>query len=223
MQAIDKGWQTRPGKISLMDAAFWARVPILNDRIRILLDDTDNGVKQRATATAKRLGIQKAGADTTPKIATLKPEDAVTQISNYSKGDVALGEAIFTRATCGACHTVNAAETPKGPYLGSIAKIYRRPDLAEAILVPGKTIAQGFKTNLFTLTNGQNHMGFVTDEKGDSVTVRDITGKESTFKKTEISKRDTLPNSLMPPALMNPFSVHETASLLDYLESLSKE
>ena len=223
IQAINKGWQTRAGKISLMDAAFWVRVPILNDRIRILLDDSDNGLKQRAASTARRLGIQRAGADTTVKIATLKPEDAVKQVSDYTKGDIALGEAVFTRATCGVCHTVNASETPKGPYLGSIAEIYRRPELTEAILIPGKTIAQGFKTNLFTLNDGQSRMGFVTNEKGESVTVRDIAGNESTFKKSEISKRDTLPNSLMPPALMNGFSIHETASLLDYLEALSKK
>ncbi len=122
-----------------------------------------------------------------------------------------------------ACHTVSEDAPPKGPYLGSIAEIYRRAELAEAIYLPNKTIAQGFKTNLFTLKDGTAMMGFVTDEAGDSVTMRDISSAEHSFAKSEIAKRDTLPNSLMPPGLMMQFSVHEFASLLDYLEALVKK
>ena len=58
--------------------------------------------------------------------------------------------------------------------LGSIAKIYRRRDLAEAIILPNKSIAQGFKTNLLVLDNGKIYTGFVTDETGDTITIRDI-------------------------------------------------
>lgn len=89
--------------------------------------------------------------------------------------------------------------------------------------MPNKTIAQGFKTNLFTLKDGTAQMGFVTDEAGDSVTMRDISSARHTFQKSAIAKRDTLPTSLMPPGLMQQFSVHEFASLLDYLESLIKD
>ncbi|MCB1237139.1 MAG: hypothetical protein KDM91_18880, partial [Verrucomicrobiae bacterium] len=63
---------------------------------------------------------------------------------------------------------------------------------------------------------------FVTDEAGDHVTLRDIAAQEHTFKKADIAKRDTLPTSMMPPGLMNGFSVHEMASLLDYLQALAK-
>ena len=64
---------------------------------------------------------------------------------------------------------------------------------------------------------------FVTDESGDSVTIRDISSKEHSFKKSEIKTRSTIPTSLMPPGLMSSFSVHEMASLLDYLEALAKK
>ena len=95
--------------------------------------------------------------------------------------------------------------------------------MAEAILVPGKTIAQGFATNVFTLKDGSSKMGFVTDESGDSVSLRDITSAEHTFKKSQVKKRSTLPNSLMPSGLMANFTTHEMASLLSYLESLAKK
>ena len=66
-------------------------------------------------------------------------------------------------------------------------------------------------------------MGFVTDEAGDSVTLRDIAAQEHTFNKADIAKRDTVPTSLMPPGLMLNFTVYEMASLLDYLEALAKK
>ena len=66
-------------------------------------------------------------------------------------------------------------------------------------------------------------MGFVTDEAGQTVSIRDISSAEHTLKKSDIANRNTLPTSLMPPALMNTFSIHELASLLDFLENLAKK
>lgn len=207
---------------SLMEAAFWTKIPYLNEHVSMMLNSPDDGLKRRAQGAAQRLGIQAPGTDKTPKIASLKPEDAVAQILNHQKPNSVLGEAIFARATCNACHTVSADEPPKGPYLGSIANILQPKDLTEAIIIPDKSIAQGFKTNLINLKSGSVHMGFVTDEAGETVTIRDITSKKTTFKKSDIASRDTLPNSLMPAGLMNGFTVHETASLLSYITGLAK-
>jgi putative heme-binding domain-containing protein len=73
------------------------------------------------------------------------------------------------------------------------------------------------------LKDGKSFVGFVTDEAGDTVSIRDIASTEHRFKKSEIKDRSTLPTSLMPPGLMAGFTVHEMASLLDYLESLVKK
>ncbi len=221
-KAIDSTWSVNNHyKHTLMEAAFWTKIPYLNEHIRLMLNSTDAGLNRRAKGAASRLGIQATGIDKTPKIASLNPEEAVTQILNHKQGNSVLGEAVFARATCNACHTVSADEPPKGPYLGSIANILRPQDLAEAIILPNKAIAQGFKTNLITLKSGTVHMGFVTDEAGETVTIRDITSKKSTFNKSDITSRDTLPNSLMPAGLMSSFTVHETASLLHYITGLA--
>jgi putative heme-binding domain-containing protein len=95
--------------------------------------------------------------------------------------------------------------------------------LVTNIIDPGKTIAQGFATELFTLKDGSAKMGFVTFESADLVKARDIAGQESSFKVADIAKRDKLPNSLMPPGLANNMTVHELASLLDYQQALSEE
>jgi putative heme-binding domain-containing protein len=111
----------------------------------------------------------------------------------------------------------------KGPYLGNIAQTYKRPELAQNIIDPNKTIAQGFASELFTLKDGNQQMGFITLESADSVKIRNIASQEFTYAVKDITKRDKLPISMMPPGLVNNLTVREFASLLDYLEELSKK
>jgi putative heme-binding domain-containing protein len=140
-----------------------------------------------------------------------------------AKGGAVVGQQIFLQAGCVACHTVTKDEALKGPYLGNIAETYKRPELAEMILDPNKTIAQGFVTNLFELADGTTQMGFVTTEAADKVVIRNVAAQEITLKTADIKKRDKLPASLMPPGLMLNFTAKDFASLLDYLESLAKK
>ena len=77
----------------------------------------------------------------TPLIAQQKAEDVLTEVVGRG-GDRVRGEQLFSQAGCVACHTVRASEPTKGPFLGNIATLYRRRELAEAILDPNKTIAQ---------------------------------------------------------------------------------
>lgn len=218
--AIQRAWQHAAGKRALLQAAFWTQLPTINDRILIATTDPDPQIQRLAKSTASRLGIQKPGQDTTAKIGGLPLLDAIAAVTQYSDGNTPLGEALFTRAQCVTCHTVSEEQAAKGPYLGSIANIYRRPQLAEAILMPNKTIAQGFKTNLILLDAGTTLTGFVTQESADGLVLRDATGKEHRIAIDEIDERMTLPTSVMPAGLLNTFSVHEFASLLDYIESL---
>jgi len=221
-ETVDALWEKPAHRAALIRAAAKTNNRLLDDRIRIAASDPDGVVADAATQAMKTLKIQAAGEDPTSRLATLSPEEAVAAVLNY-KGDLALGEAVYARATCAACHTVSQGEPQKGPYLGNIAETYRRKELAEAILLPNKTIAQGFKTNVFTLEDGTMVMGFVTDEQGDKVTIRDIASQEHVLEKSGIKKRDTLPTSMMPPGLMMNYTVRELASLLDYLEALAKE
>jgi len=221
LAAIDAAWPDTGRRTSLIKAAASSRSHTLDARILKALDDPDPQVAAAAKQAAKTLKLDRSKRDKTPRIGSLPPAKALAQVIK-AKGDAALGEQIFTRATCVACHTVSQDEPQKGPYLGNIAQTYKRPDLATSILEPNKSIAQGFASNVITAKDGKVVMGFVTDEAGDSVTVRDIAAQEHKFNKADIAKRDTVPTSLMPPGLMGNFTVHEMASLLDYLESLSK-
>jgi putative heme-binding domain-containing protein len=222
-KALDAAWNVPAQKAVLIAAAVKTKNRSLDDRILVSMNDLDPAVAKAAKSAVKDLKLQAKGEDKTPKIGTLAPDKAVAAVLAHKSGDVALGEAVFARATCVACHTVSQSEKQKGPYLGNIVETYQRPDLAMNILDPNKTIAQGFASNLVTLKDGTSLMGFVTDEQGEQVTLRDIASQEHTFKKADIAKRETLPMSLMPPGLMGNFTVHEMASLLDYLASLVKK
>ena len=221
-KALDAAWNVPAQKAVLIAAASKIKNRTIDDRILVAANDSDPAVAKAAQEAMKSLKLQAKGEDKTPKIATLALDKALAEVIAHKSGDVALGEAIFARATCGACHTVSQSEKQKGPYLGNIAETYKRPDLAQNILDPNRTIAQGFATNVLTMKDGAIAMGFVTDEQGDKVTVRDIASQEHTYVKADIVKRETLPTSMMPPGLMANFTVHEIASLLDYLAKLAK-
>jgi putative membrane-bound dehydrogenase-like protein len=220
-KALDKGWADPKHRKLIIDAISASKHMPSAVKVLAALDDPDAEVKGAAERAAKAMRIQKI-EDKTPKLMTLKPEDALAVVLK-EKGNVALGEQIFTKATCVACHTVKETEAQKGPYLGNIAQTYKRPDLAQNILDPNKTIAQGFASEMITMKNGNAQMGFITLESASEVKLRNITSQEFTFKTADIKERQKLPMSMMPRGLMMNFTVKEFASLLDYLESLVKK
>ncbi len=220
-KALDAGWESGPERrIQILEAAMAIKHRALADKVLAAAADPDAQVQKVAKSAAKKLGI-KTVEDSTPKVSTLSPEDAIAAVLK-TKGDLATGEQMFTKATCIACHTVSESEAQKGPYLGNIAQTYKRPELAQNILDPNKTIAQGFASELITLNDGTQQMGFITLEGATEVKLRNIAAQEFTFKTTDIKERQKLPTSMMPPGLMMNSTVYEFASLLDYLEDLSK-
>ena len=98
----------------------------------------------------------------------------------------------------------------------------REVELAEAILLPNKTLAQGFVANHFELKDGTEIDGFVVREAADAVTIRTITAIEQTIPISHIALREKQQRSLMPEGLAAGLTVRELASVLDYLEQLSR-
>jgi putative heme-binding domain-containing protein len=158
--------------VQIINAATKIKSHALDDKILAAVDDADKSVASTAKNAVKSLKLQKKDKNA-PLIGTLKPDDVIAQVVTM-KGDAGLGEQLFTKQTCIACHTTSQDQPQKGPYLGNIAQTYKRPDLAANTLDPNKTIAQGFATNVFTLKDGSQNLGFVTNESGDKVTIRTI-------------------------------------------------
>ncbi|MBX7212138.1 MAG: discoidin domain-containing protein [Verrucomicrobiaceae bacterium] len=222
LKALDAGWADAKRRVQIIRAAEKSKSHLLDAKISAAANDSDKDVAKVAKQAVNSLKLKAIAEDKTPKVGTLKMEDAIAQVLK-TKGDKALGEALFTKMTCVACHTTSQNQPQKGPYLGNIAQTYKRPDLAANILDPNRTIAQGFASELVTLKDGTQQMGFITLEGAAEIKMRNIAAQEFTYKTSDIKTRTKLPTSMMPPGLMTNFSVFELASLLDYLEALAKK
>ena len=119
------------------------------------------------------------------------------------------------------CEGDHSPELRDPPFLGTIATTYKRRELAEAVLVPGKSIAQGFAAHHLELKDGSEVEGFVVQEAADKITLRLITSQELTVNTVDIARRSKLEKSLMPEGLAANLTMKELASLIDYLESLA--
>ena len=219
---IEECWNIPTKKALLITVLVDLRNRSYDDQIIAASKDSDARVRQAAVRAMRHFKIEETNKDTSPQVANLQADQVLSQVKAM-KGDVGLGEAIFTKAACASCHTVREDDPQKGPYLGNIAAIYPRNELAEAILHPNKSIAQGFATNLVTMKDDRAVMGFVTEETPDKLVMRDMASQEHILVKSEVANRSTLPNSMMPAGLMHPFSIKEFASMLDYIVGLSRK
>ncbi|MFM7803896.1 MAG: heme-binding protein, partial [Verrucomicrobiota bacterium] len=186
------------------------------------LADADPAIAKTARETIARLKIDPdkfRSEATAAKVGDLPVEEVLAQVQKTA-GDATRGGQLFGQIGCNGCHTVKADEPLKGPYLGTIATVYRRRELAEAILLPNKTLAQGFVANHFELKDGTEVDGFVVREAADAVTVRTIAAVEQTLPVSQITRREKQQRSLMPEGLAAGLTVRELASVLEYLERL---
>ena len=222
--ALDAGWVQPKRRAQILRAAARTGDSSRAAQFVAAMDDPDPSVAEAARDAVRRLKIDPEkirASSASKKIADLSTDAALVAVV-AAKGDVGRGEQLFTQVGCNACHTVKADEQLKGPFLGTIANIYRKRELAESILLPNKTIAQGFVANHFELKDGTEVDGFVVREAADAVTIRTIAAQEQSIAVAQIVKREKQERSLMPEGLAAGLTVQELASLLDYLESLAK-
>jgi putative heme-binding domain-containing protein len=149
------------------------------------------------------------------------PFEDVVAVASATKGDPKLGEQLFARQGCIACHTVDKGVPPKGPYLGEITKQYSRAQLVESIVKPNAVISQGFVTHTFDLKDGTHLEGFITSEGAETITIRSIIGLVTEIQTEQIAKRGELKTSMMPEGLVNNLKPEELASLLAWFETLA--
>ena len=219
--AFDAGWAEPKRRTQLIEASIGANKKTLANKILAATSDADKTVAAAAKKAVDRLKLQTAVA-TGPLLGSLKVEEVMAAAMN-TKGMIARGKELYAQIGCANCHTVSADEPLRGPILSQVATIMKRRDLAEAILLPNKTLAQGFVANRFDLKDGTEHEGFVIIEAADKITIRNVLAQEILIAPKDIAKRSKLEKSLMPEGLTSGISVEDFTALLDYLESLGKK
>lgn len=216
---IDNAWGTPTQRVRILRAALLANTRDLEPKVRDALKDTDGTVVAAARQVAAAWKLVPEPTPAGPSLKTLTPETVIAATAK-EHGNAGRGEQVYLKLNCAKCHTVKEGEPSRGPHLPLVVKTYKRNQLAESILLPSKSIAQGFVTNLFLLDNGKTLTGFVTNEAADEITIRDNEGKEIKIPAEQIEERVKQDISVMPSGLVNEISLKDFVSLIDYLESL---
>ncbi|MBL9127490.1 MAG: hypothetical protein JNL97_07585 [Verrucomicrobiales bacterium] len=224
VRALDLGWIDPARRARILRASAEIGDASRASAIVSALDDPHPEVAAAAREAVRKLRIDPQQLKNEANQAKVgdKPVPEIVERVTGLRGDARRGEQLFVQLSCNGCHTVRVEEASKGPFLGTIAQTYRRRELAEAILVPTKTLAQGFVTHHFELADGTELDGFVVREAADSVTIRTVTAEEIRIPVARIAVREKQQRSLMPEGLAAGLTLVEFASLLDYLEALSK-
>ena len=225
---LEAEWARDPARrLELVAASVRAGSRVLAPRLVDAAEqDADQPLRSAAREALTSLGIdarkiREIAADTGPKVAARKPADVLTLVDER-RGDRAVGAELFVAKKCNACHAAGADSAGLGPSLANAAGIYNRKQLAEAVLLPNTSIAQGFATTVLTLDDGRQLTGFVTSEAADLVKLRDAQGVEHAIAKPTIEARTKLPTSVMPEGLVADLTIAQFASLLDYIEAIGK-
>jgi len=227
-RALDEAWKDAGNKPALLGATADTKFRPFSVRVITHLDDEDPEIKKQALVAAKRMKLKRENAKVPTEAPPVKKGPTVAKLgigkatkrALAAKGDLKLGAKLFEESKCGNCHTVSPKEKIKGPFLGGIGTRYNPAQVAESILEPSKTVAQGFPTQVLVLNTGQVVQGFVVQESADEVEIRGGEGEPALIKKSTILQRKTDKGSVMPKGLVDKLSPEELASLIAYLRSL---
>jgi putative heme-binding domain-containing protein len=219
-RSVEAGWNDVPRRAQILKAIFLINDRSYADKALSAADDPAQEVADAANRIVRAWQLAKQPPSSGPRLQTLKPEQVLAEIMNRP-GEVARGEQLFTRLNCGKCHTVKPGEALRGPFLPQVAKTYKRQQLAESVLLPNKSIAQGFVTYLFVLDNGTTVTGFVTSEGADEIVLRDAEGREIHLPVSQIEERKKQEISIMPEGQVKDLTVEEFSALISYIESLA--
>ena len=137
-------------------------------------------------------------------------------------GDIEAGRKVFfhNKSACASCHRIGKEGGNVGPDLTTIGAIREPRDLLEAVVLPSSSFARGFRPYIVVTTEGKTHIGVLTRETTDAITLRTATLAEIQIPRTEIEELKESTTSIMPQGLETRITETELRDLLTYLKSL---
>ena len=142
---------------------------------------------------------------------------AVFSKVDWMSGDPARGRKLFALRACAACHQSSNA---LGPDLSGISRRFSPVDLFKAIAMPDADVPPAYRVSVFTMRNGNKHIGRIAFTSADGVIVR--TGPATTVRldETQIAGQADWTGSLMPKGLLAGLDLTQLADLYTYLKTL---
>ena len=220
LSAIDSVWSSEEAVVRLFEMFRVGECKQAEPLVRRAILDNRPTIEKLGKELANHWGLADLSQWNGPKISTLRKEEVLKEVV-ASKGDVKRGEQVFALLGCAKCHDIKPTEALRGPYLPNVAKTYKRDQLTEAVLMPSKSIAQGFVQNVFRLDDDRVVSGFVTKESPEKIWIRNAQGDVVEIEVESIAERKESPVSVMPEGLADGMPVSALADLVSYLESLN--
>lgn len=218
---IESDWANSDKRASVLRAALLADYRAFSREALVSIESDDPAVAKLAQLIVQRWGIEENSDSQAPKVESMKPEEVLAAIDEAAI-DRVRGQRVFVRLACANCHTVAGEDKLRGPHLPQVAKTYTKTQIAESILEPSKSIAQGFSTQLFVMDDGKSYVGFVVFESDDRVIIRDKDGEQIELLTDAIEDRVQQTTSVMPSGLADKSTIEDFAALVDYVNSLGE-
>ena len=174
---------------------------------------------QKVGSTVTATWTQRAAAEELPPI-VLEPREqpltAAEVLPLVEKGNVALGQRLFTAASCVMCHRVGREGKTFGPDLTSMGDKADAVHLIDSMLTPSATIAEGFALISVATSDGQSYSGVFKEETNRSLVLVQMDSTTVSIDKALITSRESLHASVMPP-FGNTFSPQQMADVVAFL------
>ena len=132
-------------------------------------------------------------------------------------GDARRGKEVFKRV-CSKCHALDGVGVAVGPNLGTVRN-HPASELLDDIILPSKSIEQGYETYVVDLASGEILDGIMSAHTPATVTLRQEQQREVVISRENIRRMYVSNLSMMPEGLEKQVSVPQMADLLAFLKA----
>ncbi|MDF9795236.1 putative membrane-bound dehydrogenase-like protein [Catalinimonas alkaloidigena] len=155
-------------------------------------------------------------------LADSKPNEAQV-LKNYQsaltlEGNAKRGLNVFTES-CARCHQFGGQlGTSIGPDLSAVRNRSKEA-IMQDILMPNKSIADGFEFWQIKLNSNKQLSGIISAESVSALNLTDLSANESTIQRSDIEEIKDIGVSAMPAGLENQIDKQQMADLLEFLKT----
>jgi putative heme-binding domain-containing protein len=142
--------------------------------------------------------------------------------TKIAKGNPEQGRQIFlsNRAACIVCHRIAGNGGQIGPDLTRIGQVRATRDLAEAILFPSATLANGYESYTVATQAGQVSTGLIRRETADAIHLVTTDRAEVRVRRAEIEEITPSAVSVMPQGIDQLLAPEQLLDLVAFLQTL---